>query len=71
MALGVKSISVNLPFDLGSMELEINRVQQRAAWKLYVELVTRIAVQKLDDDEGLLRKTLNSLLSTGLNRNNL
>jgi 8-oxo-dGTP pyrophosphatase MutT (NUDIX family) len=43
------------------MDLEVNRVQRRAAWKLYVELVTRIAVQKLGDDEGLLREALNSL----------
>lgn len=35
--------------------------QQQAAWEMYVELVTRIAVQKLEDDEGLMREALSSL----------
>ena len=34
-----------------------------AAWELYVELQTRIAVQPLGEDEGLLREALNSLYS--------
>jgi hypothetical protein len=35
--------------------------QQKAAWEMYVELVTRIAIQKLEDDEGLVREALSSL----------
>jgi hypothetical protein len=35
--------------------------QQKAAWEMYVELVTRISIQKLGDDEGLLREALSSL----------
>jgi hypothetical protein len=35
--------------------------ERRAAWELYVELVTRIAVVPLKGSEGLLREALNSL----------
>jgi len=35
--------------------------QQKAAWEMYVELVTRISVATLEDDEGLLREALSSL----------
>ena len=36
-------------------------VERRAAWKLYVELSTRITTQPLKADEGCLRETLSSL----------
>jgi hypothetical protein len=35
--------------------------EQQAAWEMYVELVTRIAVVELRPDEGLLREALSSL----------
>jgi hypothetical protein len=38
-----------------------DRDQQRAAWEMYVELVTRIAVVPLGPSEGLLREALSSL----------
>jgi hypothetical protein len=56
-----KKLSVGLPFGLGSIEFEANEVEQRAAWSLYVELTTRIAVQPLDPEHGLLREALASL----------
>jgi hypothetical protein len=56
-------LSLSLPFDLGSIELEPDETQQRAAWKLYVELSTRIAVQPLAVDEGSVREALTSLYS--------
>jgi hypothetical protein len=37
-----KSLTVNLPFGLGSLEFEANEVEQRAAWSLYVELTREI-----------------------------
>ncbi|MBA3473341.1 MAG: hypothetical protein H0T57_08990 [Rubrobacter sp.] len=37
--------------------------ERRAAWEMYVELVTRIAVVKLHPEEGLLREALSSLYS--------
>jgi hypothetical protein len=51
-----KSLAVNLPFGLGSIEFEANEVEQRAAWSLYVELTTRTAIQSLDTYEGSLRE---------------
>lgn len=54
-------LSVGLPFNLGSLEFENDEVQQRAAWALYVELSTRIAVQPLGEGEGILREALTSL----------
>jgi hypothetical protein len=58
-----KSLTVNLPFGLGKLEFEPDEVQQRAAWELYVELSTRIAIQSLGLEEGLLREALSSLYS--------
>jgi hypothetical protein len=54
---------VGLPFSLGQLEFEPDEVQQRAAWELYVELSTRIAVRPLGSEEGLLREALSSLYS--------
>jgi len=56
-------LSVGLPFNLGQLEFEEDETQQRAAWELYVELMTRIAVQPLGQDEGVLREALTSLHS--------
>lgn len=36
-------------------------VERQAAWKLYVELNTRITTQPLDEQEGFLREALTSL----------
>lgn len=56
-----KSFAINLPFGLGGLEFEANEVEQQAAWSLYVELMTRSAIQPLDAYKGLLREVLNSL----------
>jgi hypothetical protein len=61
--VSLKNVSVSLPFGIGSMSWEVNRKQQEAAWSLYVELVTRIAVQPLALDQGLVREAMNSLYS--------
>jgi hypothetical protein len=54
-------VVASLPFGLGSFEWEADETERRAAWALYVELVTRVAVQRLGENEGLLREVLNSL----------
>ncbi|MFN6236143.1 hypothetical protein, partial [Microcystis sp.] len=59
----LKKVSVSLPFGIGSAEWEADPTERRAAWSLYVELVTRIAVEPLEGEEGLLREALNSLYS--------
>lgn len=56
-----KKLSIGLPFGIGQIELEEDETQQRAAWAVYVELMTRVAVQPLDPEHGLLREALNSL----------
>jgi hypothetical protein len=57
----LKKVTVSLPFGLGAAEWQSDSTQRRAAWALYVELVTRVAVQELANDAGLLRESLNSL----------
>jgi hypothetical protein len=57
----LKKVSVNLPFGIGGAEWEADVTERKAAWSLYVELVTRITVQSLETDQGLLREALNSL----------
>jgi hypothetical protein len=57
----LRQVTVSLPFGLGSAQWEVDKTQRRAAWALYVELVTRIAVQELESDAGLMREALNSL----------
>jgi len=44
------------------LQFKVN-VERRAAWKLYVELNTRITTQPLKPNEGLLREALSSLHS--------
>jgi hypothetical protein len=59
----LKKVSVSLPFGIGSAQWETDKTERRAAWSLYVELVTRIATQPLENDLGLLREALTSLHS--------
>lgn len=64
-----EQISVSLPFGLGGVVITPNKAEQNAAWALYVELTTRIAVQPFDPDHGVMREVLNSLYSLfGLTR---
>ena len=58
----LKSYKFSIPF-VGELEWEPDPTQRRAAWELYVELVTRISTQPLTLDEGLVREALNSLYS--------
>ena len=57
-------VSLKLPY-IGGIEgtWEPDDSERKAAWEMYVELVTRIAVAELGPDEGLLREALNSLYS--------
>ncbi len=57
----VKKVSLNLPFGIGGAEWESDPTERSAAWAIYVELVTRIAVEPLGKDEGVLREALSSL----------
>jgi hypothetical protein len=59
----LKKVSISLPFGIGSAEWESDSTQRKAAWSLYIELVTRIAVQPLEVEQGLVREAMNSLYS--------
>jgi len=48
---------------MGTAEWECKGEECRAAWSLYVELVTRVAIEPLGDEKGLLREALSSLYS--------
>jgi len=56
-------IKVNLGFLGIEGNWKIDEVQRNAAWEIYVELVTRVTVQELREDEGLLREALSSFYS--------
>jgi hypothetical protein len=57
-------VALNIPY-LGGVEgtWEPDEAEQRAAWDMYVELVTRISVVELRPGEGLLHEALTSLYS--------
>ncbi len=55
-------VSLNLPY-IGGIEgsWEPDDSERKAAWEMYVELVTRAAVTGIQPEEGLLREDLNSM----------
>jgi hypothetical protein len=55
-------VKLTIPF-IGEISgtWEPDEAERRAAWELYVELVTRVAVVQLGPAEGLLREALSSL----------
>jgi hypothetical protein len=63
MALRKFSITAKLPFLEIEGVWEPNEAERKAAWEMYVELVTRISVVELGPTEGILREALSSLYS--------
>ena len=61
--VALKKVTLSLPFGIGGIEMEPDSTERDAAWELYVELVTRVAVQSLHPQEGLVREAMNSLYS--------
>ena len=59
----LKSYSVNLKLPLFEIQgtWEPDESERKAAWEMYVELVTRISVVELKPHEGLLSEALSSL----------
>lgn len=57
-------VTLNIPYLGGIRGTWLpNDAEKKAAWELYVELVTRISVVELKNGEGILREALNSLYS--------
>ncbi len=52
-------VKVKLPWVEGTWMLDGD--QCKASWELYVELITRIAVEPLREEEGVIREALTSL----------
>ncbi len=59
---GIKRIHINM---LGLADLEFNpeSCDQEAAWELYIELITRITTQDLEDNTGVEEVALESIYS--------
>lgn len=57
-------VSLDIPF-IGSVTgtWKPNDAEKKAAWEMYIELVTRISIVELKEDEGILREVLDSLYS--------
>ena len=54
-------VKLKLPFLDIEGDWKADEKEQNAAWELYVELVTRIAVERLNEEAGHLREALDSL----------
>jgi hypothetical protein len=64
MKLSSVTVKLQLPY-IGGIEgnWQPDQRERDAAWEMYVELITRIAVVELHPDEGLVREALTSLYS--------
>lgn len=58
---GLTSVKLNMKF--AEMEFSPNQNDEKAAWEMYVELVTRISTQKLPDEVGDEQTALTSIYS--------
>ena len=63
VAVKLKTLGISLPFGIGNLSIEVDEVQQEAAWALYVELATRVATVPLEPGAGSAREALDSLHS--------
>jgi hypothetical protein len=65
MALKSVEVNLSLPFGVGGLKgiWEPDQSEQTAAWEMYVELITRVAVVEIGPTVGLLREALDSLYS--------
>lgn len=61
MAFRLRTLSLNLPFGLGGVEINVDQTVAHAAWDLYVEFATRVTVRPLAAGEGSARQAMDSL----------
>jgi hypothetical protein len=57
----IESVSINIPFGLGSATFDLTPVDRVAAWKLHVQLVTRKAALPFDEAHDTIADVLSSL----------
>lgn len=60
-ALKEVEVSLNTGFLSVAGTWSADASEREAAWEMYVELITRVSVEPLADDEGLMREALTSL----------
>lgn len=53
-------VKITVP-QVSELTFVVNNDARQAAWKFYIETVTRVSTQPLADDEGLIREALTSL----------
>jgi hypothetical protein len=63
VALKLRSLSLNLPFGLGGVQIDVSEAEVRAAWQLYVEFSTRVTAYPLEPGAGSVKEALESLHS--------
>lgn len=56
-----QSVSIGLPFGLGSATFDLSRKDRAAAWKLHIQLVTRKAALPFDQTHDVIADVLSSL----------
>ena len=61
MPFKLKTLNFNLPLGLGGISVEVGEAERVAAWRLYVELATRVSTQPLAPGKGSVREALSSL----------
>lgn len=59
----ISKLVAKFSFGIGQIEWEPNDTERKAAWSLLVELVTRVTLQPLETEQGLLQEALTSLYS--------
>lgn len=57
----LKRVSASFPFGFGGAVWVADETEGKAAWLLYVEIVTRITLQLLEVDQGFRRESLQSV----------
>ncbi|NYH50435.1 gas vesicle protein [Nocardiopsis arvandica] len=58
----LSSVTLTIP-QMTQMEFTVTRDSQQVAWKIFVEVATRVSTQRMDQDSGRMREALDSLYS--------
>jgi hypothetical protein len=59
-AIRLTEVTVEVPH-LSELRFAVTRDNRQVAWQLFVESATRISIQRLGEDSGLVREAMNSL----------
>jgi len=63
VVLHIRSLSLNLPWGIGGVDIEVTQAQANAAWSLYVEFSTRITSAPLVSGAGSIKEALDAIYS--------